>query len=135
FFVDDEQSYLFLLRGGPTDREPQTYPIPCTRQVLSEQVKEFVAQVSIDPSDPRAPSPADVLSKSRALFELLFPADARKEIEQAGTKRLLISPDDFLWTLPFAALVTQAQSSLCYLGLKWPLTYTQSLSLYVQACT
>jgi CHAT domain-containing protein len=69
---------------------------------------------------------------SRALFAKLFPpGEARQAVESA--QRLLIAPDGPLWDAPFAALVTNPVGPPHYLGADKAITYTQSLTLFVQS--
>jgi CHAT domain-containing protein len=63
----------------------------------------------------------------RVLFQKLFPPDVQKAILLA--KHIVISPDDFLWDVPFAALITNATGAPTYLGLQKPLSYAQSLTV------
>lgn len=66
----------------------------------------------------------------RGLYQILF-SEAHKHILTA--KRVIISPDGPLWRLPFAALVMNEKGAPQYLGLRKPLTYTQSLSVLAQS--
>jgi len=71
-------------------------------------------------------------AQGEVLFNSLFPGRLRSLVLNA--ERLVISPEGQLWTLPFAALVTgrSANHQPQYLGLLKPITYTQSLSLYLR---
>ena len=65
---------------------------------------------------------------ARALFDQLFPGKLRSTVLSA--KRLVISPDAFLWRIPFAALVSNAAGTPEYLGLQVPISYTASLQAW-----
>jgi tetratricopeptide (TPR) repeat protein len=98
-----------------------------------------------------ADSPMERDAALRSLFHTLFPPKAAAAVAKA--KRLLISPDDVLWDLPFAALRAEVfrssgvQGSIPgsrpvpdrntrspqYLGLLKPISYTPSLSVYAYA--
>jgi CHAT domain-containing protein/tetratricopeptide (TPR) repeat protein len=136
FTVGEQGTRLFLV--SPAGDVPvRAYSLPFTELQLTEQVAklrhlmgvggdargmEVVArQVGQDP----------FTAASRALFEQLFPAEARQSITRAG--RLLLSPDGPLWELPFAALVTNQEGVPRYLGLEKPLAYTPALFLFARA--
>ncbi|HLJ55927.1 MAG TPA: tetratricopeptide repeat protein [Chthonomonadaceae bacterium] len=70
---------------------------------------------------------ADLRAALRDQYQKLFPPRVRSEIEKA--KRLIISPDGFLWDLPFAALITNPAGPPDYLGLRKPISYAQSLTV------
>ena len=69
----------------------------------------------------------------QTLFATVFPG--RISALVLASDRLVISPEIFLWQLPFAALVTTPGPNKKpeYLGLSKPITYTQSLSLFQRA--
>jgi CHAT domain-containing protein/Tfp pilus assembly protein PilF len=73
---------------------------------------------------------AELIATSRALFDDLFPAEARAAIETA--ERVIVSPDGPLWELPFAALVTNASGKPAWLGLEKRLSYTPSLTVLAE---
>ncbi len=74
-----------------------------------------------------ASSPDSRTEALRTLFAKLFPPQLQTALAQA--RRIILSPDDFLWDLPFAALITNATGPPEYLGLQKPLSYAQSLTL------
>jgi CHAT domain-containing protein len=80
-------------------------------------------------ADPAA-DPDRTVTAARSLFQLLFPAEARREVERA--RRLLISPDGVLWDVPFAALVTNDAGPPRYLGAERGISFTPSLTLFAQ---
>lgn len=119
FSVGEDRSHLLLLRAG---RPVQAFVLPLKQKDLEARVKELRADLADSLSDRNR-----LDAKSRRLFGVLFPAEARKEIVAAS--HLMISPDGPLWQLPFAALVMPGSN---YLGAAKPITYTQSLSLFAQ---
>jgi len=90
------------------------------RDVPARDAEE--ASVAATPADELAAEPALI-----ALYQKLFPPDVQQAIQSA--KRIVVSPDDLLWALPFAALLTSDQTEGAYLGLEKPLSYTQSLAV------
>ncbi len=131
FVVGQDASTLFLVkRDGPI----QTYRIPLPAQKLAARVK-YVRDATARESAARglvAPNSDQLrMSAARQLFQLLFPAGARSTL--ATSARVLLSPDDMLWDLPFAALVTNDAGKPEYLGLQKPLVYTQSLTAFAQS--
>ena len=101
---------------------------------LSQQVHKFVDRVQQEP--PRtdvAAQNSEIGQAGRQLFARLFPGTlAQAALE---SEHLVISPDGFLWRLPFAALATgkDAAAAPAYLGLAKPITYAQSLRLFERA--
>jgi len=127
FAVDEEGTFLFLLRPLSERKLLATFaPLGMPLQELQSRVAALRLQLT----DPDAAA-GETAAACRALFAKLFPPEAQKEIQSA--RRLLISPDGPLWELPFAALVTNAHGAPHYLGLRKPITYTQSLTLFAQS--
>jgi CHAT domain-containing protein/Tfp pilus assembly protein PilF len=123
FSVDEDQTQLFLLRGGRGEAPAlSVHAVRITRKALEEQVRQFRLRTT----DPNARWAA----ASRSLYQALFPPAARKAVQ--GAERLLISPDGPLWEVPFAALVTDTGAPRC-LGTAKPITYTQSLMLFARS--
>src|SRR5439155_22240603 len=122
---------LFL---AGTDGPIQAYPLPVQRKQLAAQANEVRRSVAGEVGG-RAAALAGATetrdTAARILYRSLFPPAARPAVEAA--RRLVISPDDLLWEVPFAALVTNESGKPAYLGLQKPITYAQSLSLYAQA--
>src|SRR5262245_45862429 len=69
----------------------------------------------------------------RELFRQLFPPGARQAL--LASRRVILSPEGFLWDVPFAALVINEESPPRCLGIEKPLTYAQSLTLFCQSLT
>lgn len=129
FSVGEQGTLLFLIRpaAGTTRHGPpapglSVFWIPVTPAALRAEVERFRAVVSRPGT-----AAAEAESAGRRLFTRLFPPAAAAEIRRAS--RVLISPDDVLWEVSFAALVTNARGAPRYLGEK-PLTYAQSLTLF-----
>ena len=103
FVVADTCTYLFALtrvsQPSPAERSRapvfalNAYVIKAGRAEIAERVKIFAEMITRQ--DP------NVQQNARDNYELLFGA-AREQLN--GKKTLLISPDDALWQMPFAAL-------------------------------
>ncbi len=126
FSVGDQGTLLFLARGGREERRStpavRAVPIGVGLQRLKQEVQAFRAVVTSPASTPQ-----EAGSAGRRLFQILFPGPAAATVR--GASHLLISPDDVLWDVPFAALVTNGAGAPRYLA-DVPLTYTQSLTLF-----
>jgi hypothetical protein len=139
FLVHERGGTVFLVRGGQTAMViGKDLEVGFRQFYLSERIQEFRLQVTTPPQVPGGkPRQADLdetgVAEGRALFALLFPDEIGKAV--LGAKRVIISPDGPLWQLPFAALVTNQKGIPSYLGERAALTYTPSLSLYVQSRT
>jgi CHAT domain-containing protein/Tfp pilus assembly protein PilF len=122
FAVGEDRGSVLLLRGG---RQPLTaaYPLSIPAQELYAQSERLAAAA--------AGRRLECAAAGRELFRRLFPEPARRAVLEA--KRLLISPDGPLWSVPFAALVPNGTGPPQYLGAARAITYTPSLSLYAQA--
>jgi CHAT domain-containing protein len=124
FAVGEEQVHLFLLQPGLENAATlSVHPLALSPRQLQEQVEAFRLRIA-SPSSRWLPS-------SRTLFRHLFPPPARKALLSA--RRVLLSPEGFLWDVPFAALVLNAQGPPRCLGIEKPLTYTLSLTLFAEA--
>jgi CHAT domain-containing protein/Tfp pilus assembly protein PilF len=129
FSVAERATTLFLV----TARDPvRTFRIPLGIADLQRRVHRLRVRIGVDHSD----EPFDTSSSARDaaagdLYRTLFPPAAREAIRRA--RRLVVSPEDALWDLPFAALVTNTGPDPAYLGAQKPLTYAQSFTLYAQS--
>lgn len=130
YSVQGSSAFVFVIEGGKSMR---LYFLPLkvatndarTREWfdLTGAVRNFRALVTSP-----APDPAAIAVQGRALFQALSPLGLDDIIRKA--KRLIISPDGVLWTLPFAALVTNASGEPSFLGIEKPITYAQSFAVY-----
>jgi CHAT domain-containing protein len=130
FAVGTDASTLFVVtRDGPA----RVFPLAVPLTELAARVDFVRRSVSRERSDRgiKVPGTDEVrVSAARDLYQKLFPPEAREAILKAA--RILISADDVLWDLPFAALVVNDQGKAQYLGLEKPLVYTQSLTTFAQ---
>jgi CHAT domain-containing protein/tetratricopeptide (TPR) repeat protein len=118
FSVGAQQTYVFVTRPSG---QPLAWTVAVPRQSLYDQVIRFRDEVSGN---------ADlegVARRGRALYTLLFPPAVRERLQ--GARRVRLSPEGFLWNLPFAALVVNDSGPPHFLGIEKTLTYVQSLSL------
>ena len=130
YSIQGRSAFVFAVEGGKSMR---LYSLPLdvatyderTRQRfdLTGAVRNFRALVTSPDPDPVA-----VAAQGRALFQALTPLGLDDILRKA--KRLIISPDGVLWTLPFAALVTNTSGEPSFLGIEKPITYAQSFSVY-----
>ena len=118
FAVGERETCLYLVRRASI----KTYRIEITPRKLASKVDALRSVLT---------NRAENSELNRTFFNDIFPVDARKTLLEA--KRLLISPDNLLWKVPFAALATNDQGEPRYLGEEKPIAYTQSLALYVQS--
>ena len=95
-------------------------------KLLADLVFDFRDALDAEPGDI-----GDVAMQGELIFNTLFPGRLRSIVLNAD--RLVISPEAVLWQLPFAALVSgrKPNQEPDFLGLLKPITYTQSLSLYL----
>lgn len=121
WLVGEKGSSVFVIPADP-EREVEARAIPLGAAQLARQVATL--REKMVPGDIAGPA---VVSASRALFEALFPAEARSAI--AAARRVVLSPDGPLWDLPFAALATRPSGDPSWLGLNKPLSFTPSLTL------
>jgi CHAT domain-containing protein/Tfp pilus assembly protein PilF len=115
--VGKERSFLFVIpRRGKLD----VFPLEIGDRSLRQRVGSFLNLLRRPDSD------LSVISRQgRELYDLLLgPAEARI----AGAKRLLVSPDGPLHTLPFAALVRGGR----YLAAGKPLHTVLSATVYAE---
>lgn len=130
FSVGEETTQLFLLRAEqPAQGERpaagdglSVYQLPIGHKDLGLLVAEL-RQFVTSPVSPVA----EATAQGRKAFRRLFPGAAGQAVRSA--RRLLICPDDALWDLPFAALVTNEAAAPHYLGAT-RLTLAQSLTLF-----
>ncbi|HXV60314.1 MAG TPA: CHAT domain-containing tetratricopeptide repeat protein [Vicinamibacteria bacterium] len=132
FSVGEEDTVVFLVPSSP-GAEITAYVLPIKQAELAARVIAIVERIRSRPPPARPAwrrSEAELVAAGRDLYGLLFPESARSRIEQAA--RLMVSPDDVLWGLPFAALVMNQEGEPVWLGVKKPLSFQQSLSAYVR---
>jgi CHAT domain-containing protein len=122
FSSSEKETYAFLVQASGA---VQAYRIPISRNDLEQRVSAFRQLVSRPNSDLN-----EIARTGRALFTLLFPAEARAPEALGRASHIIISPDGPLWDLPFAALVVNETGSPSYLGLQKPLAFAQSLTIY-----
>lgn len=128
FSVDEDRTYLFLLRAQTNDRPARSlsvYTIDLSRKHLAQLVEKFHNHAA------RPLWGAAGVMLGRELYAELFPAAVQQEI--ANSTRLLISPDGPLWDVPFAALVVNRSGWPRYLSEEKPITYATSLTLFAQS--
>ena len=112
YSVGAEETTLYVFTPGDKAAELHIYSVPIKAEALTAQVQAFWQQcATADGKFPQrgvvtpqnnAPAPADYRDGAKALYQLLL-APAAKEL--AGKKRLVVSPDGVLNTLPFQALM------------------------------
>lgn len=139
YSVGEEESALFVIPSDP-ERAVQARTIGLGEAELGSRVAALREQIGVEgavraigglaQSKPVRPVDEELVAAARALFDDLFPEEARAAIDAA--QRLIVSPDGPLWELPFAALVTNASGETAWLGLERRLTYTPSLTVLVQ---
>jgi CHAT domain-containing protein/Tfp pilus assembly protein PilF len=97
YSVGDTKTYLFVVRPiGRRGRGLAVFTLPVGEQALRASVRNFWLLLQNESSDRRV-----LAAQSEKLYDLLLrPA----ERQLAGARRLLVSPDGPLHTLPFAAL-------------------------------
>jgi CHAT domain-containing protein/tetratricopeptide (TPR) repeat protein len=142
FSVSDRDVMLF----AATSKSTKGIVLPTKRAELQDLVAKACGMASGDIDQPRtsvvsrdrkSPTRGPVFAEQkrigpsslRSLFRKLFPAEVQEEILQS--KHIVISPVDFLWDLPFAALITSAAGKPAFLGLQKPISYAQSLTILV----
>jgi CHAT domain-containing protein len=118
FLVGRNRTHILLTRRTGT---PKAWSLALPRQALYDQVIRFRDDVS------GGADLDEVTQAGRKLHALLFPPELRQAL--LGARRVIISPDSFLWDLPFAALVVNDAGAPRFLGTEKSLTYAQSLSL------
>jgi CHAT domain-containing protein len=118
FSTGVRQTHVFITKRMGT---PSAWTLAIPRQDLYDQVIRFRDDLS------RGASPDEVTRAGRKLYAALFPAEVRAAL--SGARRVIISPEGFLWNLPFAALVINDAGAPRFLGIEKSLTYAQSLSL------
>lgn len=126
FAIGPQTTFVFLAdkSGGV-----KAYPVNTARQKLYDMYDRLRRSVA----GTKASQAGSGEQKRRAdddgrqMFAALFTPAARTKIGAA--RRLFISPEGFLWNLPFAALVTNENGMPRYLGLEKRVVLTQSLSL------
>lgn len=129
YAVTDKEVLLFAV----TSSSVQTFVLPTPRKEFEARVRfvrRIVARATDDRGAKLVSAASDIgLDALRQLYGKLFPQEIQAAIAKA--KQVVISPDDFLWDLPFAALVCNASGAPDYLGISKPLSYAQSLALLV----
>jgi CHAT domain-containing protein/Tfp pilus assembly protein PilF len=97
FVVSDDLTYLFTVTRSSLNPQPlvRVFPLPIKRSDLANLIEAFRQKL--------ASRDLGFRSSALKLYNLLLkPAQA----ELRGKTRLVISPDDTIWDLPFQALVT-----------------------------
>lgn len=125
---DRDHFMVLALRGGSSEVVVETLDVKGLG--LGALVPNFRDAFDSEPSEKDL---ASINTQGETLFKYLFPGRIRTLA--LGAERLVISPDSVLWNMPFAALVSgrNANQEPQYLGLLKPITYAQSLSLYLRA--
>ena len=128
FSRDRDELMVLALRGGSSEVVVETVDVK--NLGLGDSALDFREALDSEPTDKDL---ASINAQGETLFKILFPGRIRSLALNA--EHLVISPDSVLWNLPFAALVTgrNANQQPQYLGLLKPITYAQSLSLYLRA--
>jgi len=119
FCIEEDKTYIFLVRRGEA---PKVFSTHVSRKALNELVISFRNSITKEQG-----SVDSVPADGRKLFSTLFPGEAGNAVISA--KRLIISPEGFLWNLPFAGLVTNTADPPRFLGIEKSITYVQSLAL------
>jgi len=113
----------------PTSRKEIEGKLAIVRRGIAGDSQDRSAEnVNVPASDSDYVSQQALRQALRTLFRQLFPTQVQLAIQVA--KRIVISPNDLLWDLPFAALITSKDGPAAYLGLQKPISYTQSLTLF-----
>jgi CHAT domain-containing protein len=125
---DRDGLMVLALRGGSSEVVAETLDVKGLG--LGTLASNFRDAFDSEPSEKDL---ASINTQGETLFKYLFPGRIRALA--LGAEHLVISPDGVLWNLPFAALVTgrNVNQEPQYLGLLKPITYSQSLSLYLSA--
>ena len=121
YAVGEKKSYLFVVQSSAAKGRPglSVYPLPAEK-ALREAVTPFRNLLQQGDS-----SRSELTSRARSLYALLVqPAEA----QIAPAKRILVSADGPLHTLPFAALVRKGR----YLAEWKPIHSVLSATVYAQ---
>jgi CHAT domain-containing protein len=119
FFVGENRSYVFEV-GKHTFKR---HAVPVSREALQTEVSLLLESLT----DER--KPFDRQDARRLYSQLIEPA--KPEIDR--TERLLLSPEKFLWKLPFCALVTNDDpANPRYLVENKPLHSILSMNVYAE---
>jgi CHAT domain-containing protein/tetratricopeptide (TPR) repeat protein len=134
FFVGERQVKAFVVSRDP-DEEVEAYDVGLSRDELAERVAALreslwssrrlrgVGGIVASPGD----GAIGFAAASRDLYRRLFPDRIRQRL--AAARRWVVSPDDVLWELPFAALDAGSDGQQRFVGLEKALTYTPSLTV------
>jgi CHAT domain-containing protein/tetratricopeptide (TPR) repeat protein len=133
----EEDGAVFVIPGDP-QRSIEAHRLSVGETQLADRIATLREQIGSGPivrgigglsasTEDGAADEDALVTESRALFEDLFPVEARPTIEAA--ERIIVSPDGPLWELPFAALVTNTTGEPEWLGVARPLSYTPSLTV------
>jgi CHAT domain-containing protein len=118
--IGQERSFLFVVQPAGTDSGLKVFPIPLGEQALRRRVESFRNLLQRADSDRKV-----LLKQARELYDaLLRPAEPRI----AAARRLVISPDGPLHTLPFAALVRNGR----WLAEQKPIHSVLSATVYAE---
>jgi CHAT domain-containing protein len=118
YVVEQERTYLFVLKRGPGDGQASSvnvHVIEISAQDLAKLSTDFRAKL--------ASNSLDFRELARRLYDLLL-APAEKEL--AGTRTVCLVPAGSLWEVPFQALVSSRNR---YLLEDYALFYVPSLSV------
>jgi CHAT domain-containing protein len=119
FSIGEDKTHIFLVRRGEALKVVSTN---VSRKALNELVNGFRRIVTTEQG-----SIDNVYTEGRKLYSALFPGEAGNAVKSA--KRLIISPEGFLWNMPFSGLVMNTTDAHRFLGVEKSITYVQSLSL------
>jgi CHAT domain-containing protein/tetratricopeptide (TPR) repeat protein len=132
-----EDGAVFVIPADP-ERPVETHRLAVGATQLADRVAALRERIGSGPvlrgigglstsTEEDAADEDALVSESRALFEELFPANARSAIDAA--ERIIVSPDGPLWELPFAALVTNGSGQPEWLGIAKSLSYAPSMTV------
>jgi CHAT domain-containing protein/Tfp pilus assembly protein PilF len=119
YFVGPERTYVFAV----TKESREVFTLPIGANGLKDLVRAFRSEVTTVRVDPK------VVEQGKSLYDLLI-GPAKDSVNRA--KRILISPDGPLNTLPFAALVSLTSPRPRYFIEDKPLHTINSMTVYAK---